>query len=108
MATTIKVGQSLPLSIEYLDQSGNPMLTAPMPDAAPQWAQTSPSAESLTASFDGHTATAIGLAPGDDTVDVKLSVGGRSFSASLGVSVAAAAGGQTLTSIAIIAGTPTP
>ncbi|MES2137587.1 MAG: hypothetical protein V4502_11085 [Pseudomonadota bacterium] len=106
MATTIKVGQTLPLSIEFLDQDGKPMATAPVPDAAPAWAQTTPATESLTAAPDGMSASTVGVAAGGDTVHLNLSVGGQAFSATLDVTVEAVAPSQTLTSIGIVAGTP--
>lgn len=104
MAATQNVGQSLPLSIEYLDQNGQPMRTTPTPDTAPQWANSDTATETLVASVDGKTAVATAVAAGADTVEVTLAVGGRSFTATLDVTVMPAA--QTLTSIAIIAGVP--
>lgn len=106
MASTIKVGQTLPLSIEFLDQDGNPMMPTPAPDAPPTWQQTSPATESLTAALDGLTASTTGVAAGGDTVHLNLTVGGIPFSATLDVTVEAVAPSQTLTSISIVVGTP--
>ncbi len=109
MATELKVGQSLPLSIEYLDQDGKPMLVLPALDGAPSWANTTPAAATLTAAPDGLSATELGVAQGTDTVRVRLFVGGAQFDATLDVTVPAPVStGQTLTSIGIVAGTPTP
>lgn len=102
----VTVGHSAALSIVYLDQNGNPMLTTPTPDPAtppatnPTWTD-APSAagvDTLTSNADG-TATLAALAPGSDNVSVTVTVGGVAFSASLAVAVAAPP--QVLTSIAI-------
>ena len=110
MATTINAGQNLPFSIAFLDQNGQPMVPAPKPDAAPAWSNRSPATETLTASADGMTASAVGNAAGLDTVKVSLAVGGVTFNATLDVTVNAGTGtgSQTLTSIGIVAGTPFP
>lgn len=106
MAATLKVGQTIPFSIAYLDQNGNPMSPPPNPDAPPAWAQLNSASESLTAAPDGNTASATGLAAGSDTIQLSLSVGGNQFTATLDVTVEAAEPTQTLTSIQIVAGTP--
>lgn len=105
MATTDTVGQTLPLSIQFLDQHGQPMATAPTPDAAPAWTNSTPATETLTVAADGLSATALAVAAGIDTISVSLAVGGQSFSASLAVTVAPEP--QVLTSIEIVAGAPT-
>lgn len=106
MATSMKVGQSLPLSIAFLDQNGDPMIPTPALDADPSWSQLSSMTDTLTASGDGMTATAMALAAGTDTVRVQLSVSGQSFEATLDLTVEAVEPTQTLTSIQIIAGEP--
>ncbi len=108
MATELKGGQTLPLSIEYLDQNGTPMAVSPLLDVPPSWANNTPATETLTASPDGLTASALAVAAGTDTVRVSLSVGGVQFSATLDVTVPAFAPLQTLTSIGIVAGVPLP
>ncbi len=108
MATTINVGQTLPLSIRYLDTTGQPMTTPPAPDAAPSWTNTDAAVATLTPAADGLTADALGVAAGSDVVDLTLMVGGVSFSASLDLTVDAVVPVQTLGSIEIVAGTPTP
>ena len=104
MATNVTLGKTLPLSISYLDQAGQPMLSPVTPDSAPVWTDSMPSIETLTVAPDGLTATAKSLATGADTISLSLVVGGQAFSASLGVDVVAAP--QVLTSIAIVPGTP--
>jgi hypothetical protein len=96
---TLSVGHVAALSIIYLDQNGNPMLTTPTPDAPPTWSNTNSAAATLAAASDGLTATETAIAAGSDTVNLSLAVSGQSFSASLGVTVQAAA--QVLTSIQI-------
>lgn len=108
MATEIKVGQTLPLSIRYLDQNGREMAATPIPDAPPAWGNSSPAVETLTAAPDGATASAFGLAAGSDTIRVQLAVNGIAFTATLDVTVAEVVPTQTLTSVEIVAGTPTP
>ncbi len=109
MATTLAVGQSLPLTIKYLDQLGNEMATAPTPDTPPAWTQSNSAAETLTPAADGLSAEVAAVAEGEDTVSLSLAVAGLSFSASLAVTVhAVAPPAQVLTSIEIVPGTPTP
>lgn len=98
--TKITVGHTLALSISYLDQNGNPMLTTPAPDAAPTWSNTTPATETLTASADGLTASAVALAAGTDSIALSLAVGGVTFQAALAVEVDAVP--QVLTSVAIV------
>lgn len=103
MAETINVGQTDTLSLTFLDQHGTPMVTAPTPDAAPTWSNSSPSVETVTAASGGLSAMQDALTAGTDTITVSLSVNGVSFSASLSVTVEAAP--QVLTSVEIVAGT---
>lgn len=99
--TDITVGHTANLSIEYLDQDGNPMVTAPAPDSPPSWtnAPSDPSVDTFTPSADGLTATLVANAAGTDTVSLTVLVGGKSFPASLAFTVSAAP--QTLTSVRI-------
>lgn len=99
MATTLSVGHTLNMSLVFLDQSGNPMLTTPVPDSAPTWTDTTPATETLAVDASGLTASAAAIAVGTDTVSVAVVVGGTSFAASLDVSVTAAP--QVLTSVQI-------
>lgn len=108
MASSMNVGQTVPMSIEFLDQNGQPMAVTPTPDAAPAWAQTTPATDTLSAAPNGLSATAVGLAAGSDTIHLNLTVAGVAFSATLDLTVNAVAPSQTLTSIGIVAGTPTP
>jgi hypothetical protein len=102
MATTVSVGHTINLAIAYLDTNGNPMLTAPVPDAPPAWTNTTPATETLAVAADGNTAVATAVAAGGDVITLTLASGGKSFSATLAVTVQAAP--QVLGSIAI---TPT-
>lgn len=106
MATELKVGQTLPLSIAYFDQNGAPMDVTPTPDAAPSWANLTPATAILTAAGDGLSANSVAAGAGTDTVRVTLTVGGTQFAATLDLTVVAAPTSQTLTSIGIVAGTP--
>ena len=108
MATTQKVGQSIDLSIEYLDQDGQPMDTNPTPDSPPVWGNASTSVETLTASPAGDSAIARAIGAGMDTIRVQMSVGGMSYQATLDVTVEDVISRQTLTSIGIVASTPSP
>lgn len=104
MANILAVGQTVPLSIAYLDQNGQPMQTPPTPDAPPTWQNTTPATETLTVDPGNLTASVKGAAPGTDTVSVNVTVGGKPFSAQLVDTVTPAP--QVLTSIEIIAGAP--
>ena len=99
MAVTLSLGHTLDMSIEYLDQHGNPMLTTPVPDAAPSWSNTTPATETLAPSGDGLTCVGTPVAVGADTVNLSLMVAGVAFAALLDVTVTAEA--QVLTSVAI-------
>lgn len=107
MAYTLDVGKTELFAIEFLDQNGQPMGPTPTPDSPPSWAQTDPSIQSLTSAPDGLTAQATGLAAGSDTIQLSLSVGGQSFTATVDATVNAVQPTQTLTSIGIVA-TPGP
>jgi hypothetical protein len=98
---SVNIGHVVNMTIVYLDQNGNPMLTPVVADAPPSWSN-SPQpagAATLVASADGTTATDTAVAAGSDTVALALTVGGVAFSATLGVTIAAAP--QVLTSVAI-------
>lgn len=109
MATELQIGETLPLSIAFLDQHGQPMPSNPIPDAPPQWANTTPLTEAVTAALDGLSANAVALAAGNDTIKVTLTVSGTEYTATLDVTVDAAVPmvvAPTLTSIGIVAGVP--
>lgn len=105
MAVSLQVGQKLPLSIGFLDQNGSPMAVTPVPDSPPTWSNSTAATGTLTPSADGLSASYAGVAAGTDTISLGVVVGGKTFAASIAVTVAAAA--QVLTSVEIIAGTPT-
>jgi hypothetical protein len=100
MTTVVNLGHEIGLSIQFLDQNGNIMLTQPVPDTAPAWSNSTPATETLSVAANGLTATADPIAVGMDTISLSLAVGGKSFSATLSVEVDAAP--QVLTSIAIV------
>ena len=100
MATILTIGHTLSLQLQVLDQNGNPMLTVPVYDAVPVWTNTTPETETLSVAADGQTAVGTPVAVGTDVVSVNFSIGGKSFSASLGVEVDAAE--QVATSAVII------
>jgi hypothetical protein len=104
MATSLQVGQSLPLSIMFSDQNGSPMNVTPVPDSPPTWTNTTAATGGITPSADGLSASYAGVAAGTDTINLSVVVGGKTFAASIAVTVAAAA--QVLTSVEIVAGTP--
>lgn len=96
---TVSIGHTVACSLVFLDQSGNPMLITPVPDALPVWTDTTPATGTLTPSPDGLTANEVALAAGSDTISVSLSVASVAFTASVGVVVSPAA--QVLTSVSI-------
>ena len=99
--TDITLGHGLDLSITFLDQDGNPMLSPQTPDAAPSWTQTTPATEQLNVDAGGLTAHTKSLAVGQDSIGLSVVVGGNTFSAALAVNVNAVP--QVLTSIQIAA-----
>ncbi len=106
MAATQDVGQTTSFSIAYFDQNGQPMAATPTPDAPPSWSQSDPAVDTLTASADGNTATALGIAAGSETIEVDLAVGGQSFKATIDMVVNAVVPTQILASIGIVASPP--
>jgi len=98
---TLTVGHTVAFALVFLDQNGNPMLTTPVPDAAPVWSDITPATGTLTPAASGLTATELAIAPGADTVSVSLAVAGVSFTASIDVTVETAP--QVLTSVQIAA-----
>ena len=98
-AVIVNVGHKVSMSIVYLDANGNPMLTTPTPDSPPVWTDSTPATGGLVVSADGLTAVETAIAPGSDTVNLTVVVGGVSFAASQAITVDTAA--QGLTSIEI-------
>jgi hypothetical protein len=96
---TVNVGHSVTMTLTYLDQNGNPMLTPPTPDSPPSWSDTTPATGTLTEQPGNLEAIETAVAPGNDVVSVSVVVGGQTFSASLGITVQAAP--QVLTSVEI-------
>ena len=104
MALTMNIGQSVALSIAYLDQNGQPMTVQPTPDAPPTWTAGDPAVDTLTVAADGNSATDLALAAGADTLTLSVTVGGKTFGATLALTVVPPP--QVLTSVEIVAGTP--
>ena len=97
----VTLGHVIALAISYLDQNGQPMVTAPTPDSPPTWTDTTPATETLVVAADGSTAQATPIAVGTDTINLSVVVGGATFAAALNVNVSAAP--QVLTSVAVSA-----
>ena len=91
MAFDLPLDHTAHLSLTVVDSKGNPISPQPAFDAPPSWTDTTPATETLAASADGLTVTLTPLVVGADTVSVSCAVGGKSFTASLDVSVSAAA-----------------
>lgn len=100
MSTQVSIGHTIAMSIAFLDQHGNPMITDPKTDAAPAWTNIAPTVETVVAALDGMSAVATPVAVGSDTITLNLVVGGTKFQATLDVNVIAEV--QVLTSIAIV------
>jgi hypothetical protein len=89
---TVNVGHSIAMTILYLDTNGNPMLTTPVPDSPATWTNSpsDPSVDTFSVAADGNSAQLNALAPGTDTVNLSVTVGGTAYTASLAVEVDAA------------------
>ena len=98
--TTVSVGHTVVNTIAYLDQNGNPMVTAPTPDSPPVWTGSDGAVESLSISADGATATATALAAGTNVLTLTLTVAGKTYTATATDTVTAAP--QVLTSVKIV------
>jgi hypothetical protein len=101
MATIVTIGHKLNLSIQVLDQHGNPMLDPSVYDAEPVWANTTPATETLSVAAGGQTATGTPVSVGTDLVSLSFAIGGKEFTASLAVEVDAEP--QVATSAIIVA-----
>lgn len=103
MATTLMVGQKLPLSIAFLDQNGLPIVVTP--DSPPVWGGTV-AADNLAVAPDGLTATLSAVDTGDDVLTLTVIAGGKTFSASLDVTITPAVVVPVLTTVQIVPGVP--
>ena len=93
------------MTIEFLDQNGNQMVTTPTPDVPPVWtnAPSPAGADSFAVAVGGLSATLSALAAGSDTVNLTVTVGGVVFTATQPFSIAIPAPPpQVLTAIAIV------
>ncbi len=79
------------------------MAVAPVPDSPPTWAQLDASVQSLAPASDGLTAVATGLKAGTDTVQLSVTVGGKTFAATVDATINAGVPSQTLSSVGIVA-----
>lgn len=97
----VTVGHVVTSTIVYLDQSGNPMLTTPTPDAPATWTNAPNPAgiDTLAVSPDGNSCTLTTTAAGADTLSLSVTVGGKTFTATEGITISAAP--QVLTSVSI-------
>ncbi len=99
----VTVGHTVTNVIRYLDQNGNPMQTTPTPDSPNVWTDSgsaaSPALDTSTISTDGNTQTVVAQAAGVDQVTVTVTVGGKTFTASVEIDISPTP--QVLTSIAI-------
>lgn len=100
MSTQVSVGHTIALSLAFLDQHGNPMLTDVKTDAPPAWSNSAPTVETVVAALDGMSAVATTLTVGSDTITTILSVGGVKFQATLDVNVIPEV--QVLTTVNIV------
>ncbi len=101
MGVKLSLGHTVTGKITFLDQHGNPMLTPVTPDAVPVWSNVDTAVETVTASADGMSMSAVPAKVGVDTVTVVVTVGGVEFSATLDVEVTPEE--QVLTKVAIAA-----
>jgi len=103
MSTSVTVGHVIDFSIQYVDTSGNPMLTPVTPDSPPVWADApaSPPVDTFTPSADGLTAVLTATAAGADTVSLTVIVGGVTYTASDIITINAAP--QVLGGVQIVA-----
>jgi hypothetical protein len=102
MDFTLDVGKAENLSIEVLDQNGQPIAN-PVFDAPPAWSQADATIGDLAASQDGLTAVETGLKAGVDTVQVDAIIGGTTFTATARATINAVVPAQVPTSINIVA-----
>lgn len=94
------VGQPVKLSIVAKDQDG---ITIPLPttDSPPVWSNTAPTVDAIAAAADGLTAVDTCLSVGTDTVGLTVIVGGKTFTASMPLTVSKPP--SVLTSVDILA-----
>jgi hypothetical protein len=100
---TVSIGHTVNMSIVFLDQNGQPMLTTPTPDSPPTWTDApSPAGDAtLTVGAGGLTAADVAVAAGTDLVTLTVVVGGVTYTATQGITISPAP--QVLTSVQIAA-----
>ena len=94
MATpvTVNVGHTVVCTYTILDQNGAPMLVQPPLDSPAAWTDTPNPAGSDTnvVSADGTSDVVTAVATGADTVGLSVIIGGKTFTDSLLITIAAA------------------
>jgi hypothetical protein len=99
--TTLNVGHQDKMTIVYLDQNGNPMQSPVTPDAPPSWSNSPnpPDCDTFVVASDGNSAILTAVAEGSDTVNLSVTVNGKTFAAVDMITIVAAP--QVLTSVSI-------
>ena len=82
---TLNVGHTATCTYQVLDQNGNPMLSQVTLDSPAQWTDTpSPAgADTNVVSADGTTDVVTAVAAGSDTVGLTVTIGGKTFTDSV-------------------------
>lgn len=100
--TDVVTGHKVIDTIVYLDQFGNVMLTTPTPDSPPSWTNMAAATiDTMQVSADGTMDTISALSPGQDTISLSVTVGGKTFTATQQLNISAAP--QVLTGVSIAA-----
>ena len=92
MSTSVTVGHQIDYALQYVDDSGNPMLQPVTPDSPPTWANAADPAncDTFNPAADGSSAVVIAQGAGSDTISVQVTVSGVNYSASDQVTIASA------------------
>jgi len=98
----LTVGHTDTMSIQYLDTTGNPMLTTVTPDSPPTWTDTpaTPPVDTFVVSADGTSAVLTATAAGTDSINLSVTVAGKVYTATQSVTISAAP--QVLGSVTIV------
>lgn len=85
--TTLNVGHTDTMVLQQVDTNGNPMLTPVPYDSPPAWSQVTPATDSMAPSADGTQNVVTAVAAGTDTITATAVVGGKSYTASVALTV---------------------
>lgn len=107
MAISLRVDQTLPLSIAFADAHGNPIPTPPPLDGPPVWTVSDGAVATVAASADGLTAVVTPATEGAVSISIVVMIGGVSFNAAVDITVTAAAV-PAVASVSIVVGVPVP